>query len=257
MTPLAVTPTPGGYCWVPPMPSWLQENHVWLDRARARWAPRTIEPLRLRIYLRSAGLAYDPYQGLQLEGALQHVVVLLETGRMPADVFASKPSNVLTDIQIPIADVTLEHRPIACASWGLFPPMALESVRWLRKRARHGMLNPPGGRGVIPIAGGAYKSLNIPVARMTTPWVDFHVRGDPGLLATLCPALAALGRHRSHAEVMAVEITPDPQDASLWLDGAPQRAIPVPEGTEGARETTTRAPYWSVASLALCVTPVG
>jgi hypothetical protein len=238
-------------------PDWLADNTPWLERARARWAPRSAEPLRLRVWLRSAGLAYDPYQGVQLEGALQHLVVLIETGRMPADVFARKPRAVATDIQIPIADVPIEGRPIACASWGMFPVFALESVRWLRKRARHGMLNPPGGRGIIPIAGGAYKSLNIPVARMSSPWVDFHVRGDRTLLASLCPRLTALGRHRSHVEVMAVEIDPDPLDASLWLDDNPQRVIPVPAGTAGARECTTRAPYWAVGSMALCVVPGG
>lgn len=234
--------------------SWRARN-TWLDRAADRWRPRRVEPLLLRVYLRSAGLAVDLYNGIQIEGALQHAVACRESGRMPADVFADKPREVSTDIRIPIEDVTIEGRAIACASWGRFPPCAIETVRWKRKRARAEELRPPGGSGMMRITGGPLKAINVPIAIITTPWVDFHVRGDRDLLAEICGAILCLGAHRSMSEVMGIEITDDPDDASLWRDDQPQRSIPVPEGTTEARWCSTRAPYHRRDTHAWCITP--
>lgn len=235
--------------------TWLDRNGDWLARAAEEWRPRRVEPLRIRVFLRSSGMAYDPYNGIQIEGLLQHVVVMLATGRMPSDVFADKPRDIATDIQIPVADTVIDGFPIAMASWGHFPREAIESVRWLRKRARTSVLNAPSGRGIIVIAGGAYKSLNLPIARMTTAWIDFYVRGDAERLRRLLAAAASIGRHRGHSEIMCSEITPDERDSSLWVDGHPQRSIPVPCATPEARTTTTRAPYHVAASMTTCLVP--
>lgn len=243
--------------------TWLDDNRAWLDRARERHRPRSVEPLTLRVWLRGP-VAWDDYDGTTIEGALQFAVVIRETGHMPDDVFADCEPGTFADIPIPIADEERAGRRIACASWGVPSPLATASTRWRRKRARTDIL---GGSGKVIINGGPYKSLNIPTPTLAAPYLDFHVRGDRALLADLLPDVGALGRARAGGlgAVLGTEILDDPDDRSLrWL-GRPMRAVPVADdyeaaitfevGTYALREATTRAPYWHRATRALCAVP--
>ncbi len=244
--------------------TWDRDNAAWLERA-ARWAPRSVDPLRLRVWL-SSPLAWDGATAITIEGALQFAVVCRETGRMPDDVFNGAPRDVMIPLPIPVADVTIAGLPIACASWGIAPACAVESIRWRRKRTRAESL----GLDKVLIKGGAYKALNIPVGALVAPWLDFYVRGDRGLLTDLFRDVQGLGRDstRGMGTVLGVEIASDHDDRSLIYRGAPQRALPlVCDGSEydprslapdtwDERETTTRAPYWKQASLAVCAVPV-
>ena len=244
--------------------SWESDNAGWLARA-ARWAPRKVEPLRLRVWL-SSPLAWDGATAITIEGPLQFAVICRETGRLPDDVFNGAPMDRMLPVAIPIEDVTIGDHLIACASWGIAPTIAVESVRWRRKRARADSL----GLDKVLIKGGPYKSLNIPVGTLVSPWLDFYVRGDRALLTDLCRDVQGLGRDstRGMGTVIGVEITNDPDDRSLLYRGAPQRAIPMmldggdydprclDPDTWDERETTTRAPYWKQASLAVCAVPV-
>ncbi len=244
--------------------TWLEMNAPWLARAR-RWLPRAVEPLRMRVWL-SSPVAWDGRTPITIEGALQFVVVGLATGRSPDDVFAGCPHDLKPEIAIPVADVELGGRAIACASIGWPPSCAVETVRWRRKRARVEAY----GVDRLMIAGGWGKSLNIPVAALVTPFLDFYLRGDRRLLAALCRELGGLGRDstRGLGSVVGVELDPDPEDRSLFLDGAPQRALPLlldggptdprvmAPDTWDEREATTRAPYWHRSTTTLCAVPV-
>jgi hypothetical protein len=246
--------------------TWLDDNLPWLKRARKRYEPRHPEPLMLRVWF-SAPVAWDPYDGTCLEGALQHAVVLREIGQMPADVFSECPADVTADIQIPIVDEMICGRPIARASWGFPAEFAAETVRWRRHRTRVEQLPTPGGRGTIVIAGGPYKNTQIPTATIATPWLDFYVRGDRALLADLLRDVGAVGRCRAGGlgAVLGTEILPDPEDRSLTWRGRPMRSIPVESedaaarfepGSCDCRPQTTRAPYWAQRSKTLCVVPI-
>jgi len=119
--------------------TWADENRAWRELAARHWSPRSPEPLRLRAWLASP-IAWDGYDPLTIEGALQYVVIGLETGRAPDDVFSDCPLETPladTDIQIPIVDdTTYGEVPIARASCGVFAPGAVASVRWRRTRPR-------------------------------------------------------------------------------------------------------------------------
>lgn len=251
------------------MASWLDAQRPWLDRARARWAPRRVEPLHLRVWL-AAPVAYDGRDPITLEGALQAVVVQREAGAPPDDVFALCPHGVRVDVPVPIADTTIAGRPIACASigWPAPYPAHAEGMRWRRKRpdAEAYRLDK------LMVNGGWGKTLNIPVATLTTPWLDVYVRGDRDLLVELVAdtAFGGLGRDatRGLGTVLGVEVRPDPDDRSLLHRGAPQRALPlVQDGgpydarsfapdTWEERVCPTRAPYWIQADAVRCAVPV-
>lgn len=249
-----------------PQRSWLDDNREWLLRARDRWAPRHVEPLTLRMWL-GAPLAWDGYDGIRIEGALQSAVVVHETGRMPDDVFHGCPRDLGAengDIQIPIADEVHHGFRIACASWAQPSPGAIETARFRRKRAR---IDAMPGNGKLLISGGSFKSMSQPIPTVTALHVDFHVRADRERLTELLSIDAmVLGRWRSAGlgHVIGTEILDDPEDRSLTHRGVPMRAIPVKDAKDAERfspsydlrPTTTRAPYWHARSRTLCVVPM-
>lgn len=270
------------------MTTWLDAQRPWLERARARWTPRTVEPLHLRIWLASP-VAYDGRDPLTIEGALQYVVVkreacretgdhgagglwgdLRQPGITPDDVFADCPRGYRVDVPTPIADVTIAGRLIACASigWPAPYPAHAEGIRWRRKRADVDAY----GITKANVSGGWTKALNIPVQTLATPWLDVYVRGDRMLLAELVQdtAFGGLGRDstRGLGTILGVEIGSDHDDRSLLHRGAPQRVLPLVEdgpfdarrfapGTWEAREAPTRAPYWVQTDISEYREPVG
>jgi hypothetical protein len=238
--------------------SWAESNRAWLERAR-RWLPRLPEPVTLRAWLWSP-IAWDPYDGVTIEGAIQSAVILRETGRSPDDVFAGCPPT-LTEIPIPIVDVEIDGLPIAMVSWAQPDPEAVDAMRWRRKRARVEEY----AIHRVTTSGGAYKSQNIPVPTMVTSYVDFHAFADRELLAELLPDTGAIGRSRAGGlgAVMGWELLPDPEERALSWGGRPMRTVPLGagvgelvEGSYEIRPATTRAPYWHRGSLCECIVPV-
>lgn len=240
-----------------PVSPWLAANTNWLDRARSRWAPRAPEPLTVRVWL-SSPVAWGEH-GVQLDGLLQRLVVERETGLPSDDVFAECPRGLNPEIQIPVADVEIAGLPIACASWGAPPPIAAESLRWRRKRAR---LDAMAGNR-LTIAGGPYKSTNIPVQTLVTPWLDFHLVADRDRVRDLLSEATALGRGYSSGlgTILGIEYLPDPEQRALAWKGQPMRALPLGEGCPELDDpvcmfTSTRAPYWAGKGRRVCAVPV-
>lgn len=237
--------------------SWLGNNQGWLDRAMARWTPRAPEPFTARVWL-SSPVAWGEH-GIQIDGLLQRLVVERETGLPSDDVFAECPRGLHPEIQIPVIDVTIAGLPIACVSWGVPAPIAAESLRWRRKRARLEAL--AGHR--ITIAGGAYKSTNIPVQTLVTPWLDFHLVGDRERVRDLLSDAIAIGRGYSSGlgTILGIEYLPDPEQRALAWQGRPMRSIPLGEGAPLLQDpvvmvTSTRAPYWAGKGRRACAVPV-
>lgn len=236
--------------------SWLDENQPWLDRARERWEPRDPEPITVRVWL-SSPIAWGE-RGIQLDGLLQRLVVERETGLPSDDVFAECPRGTHVDIQIPVVDVTIAGLPIARCSWGVPAPIAAESLRWRRKRAR---LEAMAGNR-LTIAGGPYKSTNIPVQTLVSPWMDFHLVGDRAAVRDLLADATGLGRGYSAGlgTILGIEYLPDPDDRSLVSNGKPMRAIPIGAGAPHMVNpfcmlTSTRAPYWAGRGRCVCAVP--
>lgn len=237
--------------------TWLAQNQAWLDRARGRWAPRSPEPVTVRLWL-SSPVAWGEH-GVQLDGLLQRLVVERETGLPSDDVFAECPRGLHPEIQIPVVDVQIAGLPIACASWGVPPPIAAESLRWRRKRARLEAMS--GNR--LTIAGGAYKSTNIPVQTLVTPWLDFYLVADRALVRDLLGDAHAIGRGYSSGlgTILGIEYLPDPDGRALAWRGRPMRAIPLGPGAPPLQDpccmlTSTRAPYWAGKGQRVCAVPV-
>ena len=236
--------------------TWLDDNQPWLDRAREHWAPRRRDPFRVRVWF-SSPTAWCS-DGVQIDGFLQRLVVERETGVSADDIFAECPRGVHPEIQIPVVDVSIDDHPIACASWGMPPAVAVESLRWRRKRARLDAMS--GNR--LTIAGGPYKSTNIPVATLATPYLDFHLVGDMDRVRDLLGGATAMGRGYGSGlgTILGIEYTSERDPRALVWDGEPMRSLPLGPGCPELRdpvvaEQTTRAPYWAGKGTRLCAVP--
>ena len=236
--------------------SWLANNEAWLARARERWTPRAPEAFTVRVWL-SSPVAWGE-RGIQIDGLLQRLVVQRETGLPSDDVFAECPRGLDVEIQIPIADVTIAGLPIACASWGAPAPIAAESLRWRRKRARLDAMS--GNR--LTIAGGPFKSTNIPVQTLVTPWLDFHLVADRAMVRDLLGDASAIGRGYSSGlgAILGMEYLPDPEERALVHQERPMRSIPLGPDAPPMQDplrmvASTRAPYWTGRGRVLCAVP--
>jgi hypothetical protein len=241
------------------MSRWSDDNAHWLKSA-SRWLAEKSEPLCLRAHMASP-VASGGDNGLQIEGALQYVVIVRETHRLPDDVFFGCTDFV--DIPIPIVDEEINGKTIAKASWAQLPEGALYTKRSRRKKTRIDVF----GKGNLTTKCGELKALDITVDAITTPYLDFYVVGDRDKLSDLLSDVGVLGRSRGGGmgvvqgwEVLDADINP------FVHQQRPMRSIPVSDdheasvmfeyGTYELREQTTRAPYWHMATRALCAVPV-
>jgi hypothetical protein len=236
--------------------SWLDANRGWLERARLTWAPRAPESFTVRVWL-SSPIAWQAH-GVQIDGLLQRLVVERETGLPSDDVFAECPRGLHPEIHIPVVDIEIAGLPIACASWGMPPQIAAESLRWRRKRAR---LDAMSGRR-LTIAGGMFKSTNIPVQTLITPFLDFHLIGDRGRVRDLLGSATAIGRGYASGlgTILGLEYLPDPEQRALAWRGRPMRALPLGPGAPSLDDpvcmlVSTRAPYWAGKGVRVCAVP--
>lgn len=234
----------------------------WLDRARELYLPRAVESLIVRAWFASP-VAADVVHGLRLESALGWVVVAHATGEPPPEGFAGVPRGTHVDIPVPIADVWMEGRPIACASDVQLPgdDAVSEVVRVRRQRTHPEAF----AAAKVITSGGPYANAQRPTAALTTPCAWWHVRADRERLEALLSDLHALGKGRAGGlgHVAGWEVLPDPDDASLVRDGRPMRPLPVRDREDAAerypgatvREASVRAPSWHRATRCLCVVP--
>lgn len=222
-----------------------------------RWLPRRVESLTIRAWL-SSPLAWDTYDGVTLDGAIQFAVVALETGMTPDDAFSGYRGPKV-DIPIPIADQDLSGLQIARISWA-HPARLTEGVRVRRRRLR---VDSMGGSSVIRMNQGPFKSTQLPTPTISTPYVDFFADGDPDRLKVLLTDVAALGRARGGGlgYVFGYEILP--REGSVFVrNGRLARTVPagsivgVDPGSYVTREANTRAPYWHRASRTMCWVPI-
>lgn len=238
----------------------------WLEGARTRWHREPFVPLHVRTWL-SAPVSWDGRDAITLDGVLQFAVVLLETGRLPDDVFAELPSpSPRIDLPIPIADRDVGGTLIACASWGRPARCAIESLRYRRKRARAEAYNIER----VGISGGWAKSLNLPIATLTTPYLDFAVVGNEALVRELLREVGGIGRdhNRGLGSVLGHEVWAVTEDHSLLRDGVPQRSLPLAADGGASdprrlassgweeRVVATRAPYWHQTGRVRCAVPI-
>lgn len=248
-----------------PAPSaWLKANKPWLQRAE-RWLPVERDKVRIRCWLGSP-IFWDGFEPIQLEGALQYAVILRETGRTPDEVYAGIGEGWAPP-PIPVASMDRIHGrpPMHLASSAVPSPRAVESKRMRRKRARTDVL---GVKGKLQIAGGWAKSLNIPQPTLVTPYLDFYVMGDPGLLTDLMRDVPALGRDHSRGlgtlvgfEIESTRIGPVVSDGRLMRPVPVEfrignGAVPIDPSTYMIRECGYHAPYWHRASRTNCMVPL-
>lgn len=232
---------------------------MWVASA-SRWRPRIPEPLRLRCWMRSP-VAWDIFDGVTIEGAIQSAVVLLETGETPDDIFAGYRGKPI-DIPTPIADVEIDNVTIACASWGRPSRDAFESVRVRRQRPRAELYD----RATVQISGGPTKQNQIPTPTMVTPFVEFDLVADRRILLQLLPEVTAISRGRAGGlgAIAGHELTTASADHSLVRDGLLARVIPDTPDTRNmarsssytSRMATTRSPYWLRYHRRQCLVPV-
>lgn len=239
----------------------------WIQRARDAWGAKVPAPLRVRAWLHSP-VSIDPQDSITLDAALGWAVVLRVTGRMPDDVFAGVPSGVTWPIATPIEEVPFEVDGrllyVPASSAAMPAPTALHAMRQKRKRTHPEALKV---RGRVQTAGGRYKTLDIPVQSLVTPYLEWSVRADEARLRELLPLIHNVGRARGAGlgTVLGWEVDDDPLDGAFVVDGIPQRPIPVASyddararfrGDYDVRMVGFRGPYWHYRNKALCACPL-
>ena len=140
--------------------------------------------------------------------------------------------------------------PIPRASIAVAPSVAVEGTRWRRKKARAEVL----GLEKVLIAGGPFKSLNIPVWTCVTPYVDVHAVVDLERLRPLLREVSGLGRDatRGLGGILGFELEEQVEDWSWSRAGVLMRPMPAAwdgigecdPSTWEMRTTGVRAPYW-------------
>lgn len=243
--------------------SWVNRNRQWRERAEANWLPRHPEPIRVRGWF-SSPVAWDGYDPLMLEGALQYAVVVRETGRAPDDVYSDCPlSCPLSDagIQIPISDQLVggSEFPIAMASGAWFSPDATPTVRWRRRRLRAEYY----ARATVKAAQGDTKACNLPSATVTALFADWYVCGDRERMTELLQDVTHIGGHRGGGLGLMKGWEVEGTDRAWWFfgpGGRLMRTMPLADGEptpplSDPRESTLRAPYWHPRTRCLCAVP--
>jgi hypothetical protein len=238
--------------------SWRSQNQWWLDNAKARWSPSTVEPFCVRVWF-SSPVAWSR-DGIQLDGYLQRLVVERETGMAADDVFSGFPNAEDAGITIPVGHVQIGPYDVACVSWGWPPSVAVESLRWRRRRTRVDVL----AMNKVVVAGGAFKSTNIPLPTLATPWLDFYMVGDRAKVRDLLSDATALGRGygAGYGTILGIEYLPDAEGRSLAWKGRPMRHLPMMAGCPTLSEDfyvdekPARAPYWKRTNVSMCAIPV-
>lgn len=237
----------------------------WLDAARAAWAPRPerVVPLRVTAYL-TAPVAMDRAIPLRLDGALTWLVVALATGLPPREAFGAIRAGEWVDLPTPIADAEVRGWRVPRCSDGVFPSVALDSVRRRRRRTDADAL----GLAKVQTNGGAWKALDMPAPTVSAPSVVWHCVADEERLCALLGELHALGRGRAGGlgavGAWRVEHMPAGEDYGLTRDGMPTRALPVRDADEAerlypgceVRVDAVRPPHWHRAVKTLCACPV-
>lgn len=238
----------------------------WLARARERWGarPGRCEPVALRARL-SSPIVRPRRGGVSVEGMLQHAVIVAETGEMPDTAFADWPRDLLCDVPVPVEDVEMLGRPIACASWPTFDAAGPREgvVMYTHKPELEGV-----AARKLMVAGGECKPKRVAVPTLAAATVTWHLRADVERLRALLAGCRSLSRWRGagHGSVEAWEVLPSRDDWSLTRGGSPSRPLPIadlataaerfPGGYDVDRQTT-RAPYWHHASRCLVALPPG
>lgn len=241
--------------------TWADENRAWREQARMLWRPEVPEPLLIRSWL-SAPIAYDGYDPVTLEGSLQSVVCMRETGRLPDDVFEGCPLSAAledVDIQIPIVDTWIDGIPVANVSIGWFSPDAIATKRQSWKRARADRYQAD----KIKTSEAGTKTQMVLKATVSATHVDFFALADRERIESLLRDVSHLGAGRSGGLglVHGWEVMPAP--GQWWFQGPGgrlMRALPAGFASVAARserrQATLRAPYWHPRTRALCDVPV-
>lgn len=232
-----------------------------LASARERWRarPDRVEPITLRAWL-SAPVAMPRVGAVTIEGLLQCAMLTAETGMIPRDAIGDHDGSFL-DLPVPIADVEMHGRTIACASWPVWSPDARESLMMHTHKPEAEQL----GMRKVYITGGEAKPKRVYVPTRAASWVEWSLVADRERLRALLDGCRALAKWRGAlGSVDRWEVIGASVDHSLTRDGSPARSLPVLDEAEAIErfprgyvldECQTRAPYWHRATRALCACP--
>lgn len=247
--------------------TWAEDNRAWRERAAQRWSPQHGDSLLLRAWL-DAPVAYDGYDPLTIEGALQSVVIIRETGRTPDDVYQGCPRDLPladVDIPIPVADAVcggpeLDATPLAHASCGWFSPdaVATKLQSWKRADAEHYAAK------IVRTSMAENKTQMVLKATVTAQHVDFYVQGDRLMLKDLLRDATVLGAGRSGGlglvhgwEILAAEPWWWTGPGGRLMRTLPARLAEAHGATRyDLRTATLRAPYWHPRTRCEAAVPV-
>lgn len=114
----------------------------------------------------------------------------------------------------------------------------------------------------VNLGSSEFKSYHQPLYEEVVERLVWHVIGDPDRLRAMLPRIRGLGKKRNtgHGRVLKWDVEPHdgPDDAWMWRDEQPSRAIPLVMLDDWQGETMWagfRPPYWLPSNQAECAVP--
>lgn len=224
-------------------------------------------PILITAYLR-CGVICDEW--LPLDGILLYQAVRRRYGGPP---LASVPGRGSLQVEehaptLPLLlmrDEGVRYWACSFAEWG--EPYAEGRDFW-NKREDSGRFGELLDRKVkrIETGKGPYKAYHMPIFYRVAPWVRWWAVGDAADVRQLLAGVGAIGKKRAYGwgAVMRWEVEEVSEDRSVFVEGVPQRSVPVTSRTEAlVREGTRRAfwgyypPYYDPANQTVCFMPQG
>jgi len=202
-------------------------------------------PLKVTFHLDGAGVYYDPFEPLMLDGILcaacsRHHVHGEPPGR------DEEPA----DIPLPLARWEID------GAWGwrasaLFPDGETEeSLQFWRKRFRQNRVEI--STGSPNLTNGVYRDWNMPLPLLLCRSMTAYALGDRrNVRRELIRSIRWLGKKRAHGKgrITCIEVEAIETDYSMVKDGAVTRWVP---DRSGARLVRPRPPYWNNHGRVLC-----
>lgn len=139
------------------------------------------------------------------------------------------------------------------------------AIPMIRRKRKHFHDSPYIQDAYVDTRSGKYRSYDLCTSCVSTPYVEWTVRGNDVWLGRLLPLAGSLGRDRNAGlgSVIGWEIEHTDRDP-LIVDGVPQRCLPCLDGdlrpyapgSCGLAMRTIRPPYVWRAGRVLCAVPI-
>lgn len=217
----------------------------------------TLEPLRVRAYLRTAIVA-DAY--LPLDGVLLYQAHRDQDGPNDYTLPGDYTRQGISTLPLGIVHPGRRQWYYQC-SWAQWSKGSTDGIDHWNKRfdqSLAALVDFAGKRGKIIVSEGDMKAYHMPIYYRAALWVEWYCVGDKPAIDYLLRAATHLGKKGSQGwgRVARWEVQPVGDDYSVWYGKRLMRGVPpqdapgYPQGVYGIRPS-----YWNRANQMLLALP--